>query len=99
MVLNNLSSLTYRRIKHSQIVSGVKWYNFWLSTFTWDFINFLIPALLTVCMYAIADVKNLAGALVFHNDYLFKQLNSAVLMTLQRFHVYGWGLSILCYHY
>ncbi|XP_067952133.1 phospholipid-transporting ATPase ABCA3-like [Watersipora subatra] len=49
-----------RKIKHSQIVSGVKWYNFWLSTFTWDLINYLIPALLTVCLYGAASVKNLS---------------------------------------
>ncbi|KAF6019161.1 hypothetical protein EB796_022529 [Bugula neritina] len=47
-----------QKVKHSQMVSGVKWYNFWLSTFTWDFINFMIPCLIVVIMFAIADIKN-----------------------------------------
>jgi len=50
-----------RKVKHSQIVSGVKGLNFWLSTFSWDFINYMIPSLLVICLFAIADVKNLAG--------------------------------------
>ena len=58
---SNRCDIICRRIKHSQIVSGVKWYNFWLSTFTWDFVNFLIPALLTVCMFAWGGVENLSG--------------------------------------
>ena len=51
----------YRKIKHSQIVSGVKWYNFWMSTFTWDFINYLIPSLLTVLLFAIAKVESFSS--------------------------------------
>ena len=50
-----------RKVKHSQIVSGVKWYNFWLSTFIWDFINFLIPALALLALFAAADISNFTG--------------------------------------
>jgi len=55
----------FRKVKHSQMVSGVKWYNFWLSTFTWDFINFMIPCLIVVIMFAIADIKNYTGKHLF----------------------------------
>ena len=50
-----------RKVKHSQIVSGVKWYNFWLSTFSWDFINFMIPSLAIAILFAAADIKQFAG--------------------------------------
>ena len=56
-----------RKAKHCQIVSGVRWYNFWLSTFTWDFINYFIPAVFCICVFAIADVKNLSGEIFSWN--------------------------------
>lgn len=34
--------------KHSQFISGVHAFNFWLSTFAWDFINYLLPAVLII---------------------------------------------------
>ncbi|XP_067927873.1 phospholipid-transporting ATPase ABCA3-like [Watersipora subatra] len=67
-----------RKIKHSQIVSGVKWYNFWLSTFTWDLINYLIPALAVVTLFAIARVENFSDI----SDGKLQPLYLIVLMVL-----------------
>jgi len=38
--------------KHSQLVSGVRLHNFWLATFLWDFVNYLIPCILIVVVIA-----------------------------------------------
>jgi len=34
--------------KHCQLVSGVRLYNFWLATFLWDYVNYLIPCSLII---------------------------------------------------
>jgi len=34
--------------KHSQLVSGVRLHNFWLATFIWDFVNYLVPCILII---------------------------------------------------
>jgi ATP-binding cassette subfamily A (ABC1) protein 3 len=39
--------------KHLQFVAGVHVANFWTSTFLWDFINFMIPSLLLLAVFAI----------------------------------------------
>lgn len=43
--------------KHVQFVSGVHVFNFWISTFLWDFINFLIPSLLLLIIFVAFDVR------------------------------------------
>lgn len=42
--------------KHIQFASGVNVFNFWMSTFTWDMINYLIPCLLLFPVFAIFGV-------------------------------------------
>ncbi|CAD5114243.1 DgyrCDS3384 [Dimorphilus gyrociliatus] len=44
------------KAKHSQFISGVKPMNYWLSTFTWDFINFLFPALCVIAVIGIGQI-------------------------------------------
>ncbi len=39
--------------KHLQFVAGVHVANFWMSTFVWDFINFMIPSFLLLAVFAI----------------------------------------------
>ena len=34
--------------KHCQLVSGVRLCNFWLATFLWDYVNYLIPCILII---------------------------------------------------
>ena len=43
--------------KHLQFVSGVHAINYWFSTFVWDFINFMIPALVIVGIFAAFDIS------------------------------------------
>jgi ATP-binding cassette subfamily A (ABC1) protein 3 len=38
--------------KHLQFVAGVHVTNFWMSTFVWDFINFMIPSILLLAVFA-----------------------------------------------
>ena len=44
------------KAKHIQFVSGVNVINYWLSTFTWDFINYMIPSLLLLPLFAIFNL-------------------------------------------
>ncbi|XP_055881820.1 phospholipid-transporting ATPase ABCA3-like [Biomphalaria glabrata] len=37
--------------KHMQVVSGVGPFSYWLPTFLWDFINYIIPSLLLVIVF------------------------------------------------
>lgn len=38
--------------KHMQVVSGVGPFTYWLPTFLWDFINYIIPSLLLLVVFA-----------------------------------------------
>ena len=44
------------KAKHSQFVTGVHTVNFWVSTFAWDFINYLIPSLLMLFVFFLYGV-------------------------------------------
>ncbi|XP_072041416.1 phospholipid-transporting ATPase ABCA3-like [Amphiura filiformis] len=46
------------KAKHLQFVSGVQLSNFWLSTYLWDIINFMIPSLLICLMFWAAGVDS-----------------------------------------
>ncbi len=43
--------------KHLQFVSGVHAVNYWASTFAWDFVNFLIPAIFIVIIFAAFGIE------------------------------------------
>ena len=43
--------------KHLQFVSGVHIANFWSSTFIWDFINYMVPCLLLIAIFAIFQLE------------------------------------------
>ena len=43
--------------KHIQYVSGVHVGNFWASTFIWDLINYLVPSLLLIAVFAGFDIE------------------------------------------
>ena len=49
------------KAKHSQFVSGVSTPNFWMAAFTWDIINFLIPAVCIVILFAAFDIEGYAS--------------------------------------
>ena len=72
------------KAKHSQFVSGVHSLNFWLSTFTWDFINFLIPCVLLILTFA-----------AFSMDAY--TVDGHWLMILLLFALYGWAMLPFMY--
>ena len=43
--------------KHIQILSGVHYFNFWLATFLWDYLNFLVPCFLTVVLLYVFEIE------------------------------------------
>lgn len=45
------------KAKHIQFVSGVHSINFWMSTFVWDLINFMIPCTCLVITFWAFDIK------------------------------------------
>jgi len=50
------------KAKHIQFVSGVHAVNFWLSTFLWDFINYIIPATLLLPILYGFDIPGMREA-------------------------------------
>ena len=47
--------------KHQQFISGVTPFTYHAAHFIWDFINYLIPAILCLIVIAIYDIKELIG--------------------------------------
>jgi ATP-binding cassette subfamily A (ABC1) protein 1 len=43
--------------KQLQFVSGVKPYIYWISNFTWDLINYIVPCLLCIIIFLLFNVK------------------------------------------
>ena len=58
-MLNQLTSPL--QAKHIQFVSGVDSVSYWSATFSWDFINFLVPALGILILFAAFQVDNYKG--------------------------------------
>ena len=50
------------KAKHAQFVSGVDPFSYWHSAFTWDLINYLIPALSILVLVSAFDVPAFSGA-------------------------------------
>lgn len=42
--------------KHLQVVSGVGPFSFWLATFAWDLVNYMIPSLVLLVIFAAFQV-------------------------------------------
>ncbi|XP_071811381.1 phospholipid-transporting ATPase ABCA1-like isoform X2 [Apostichopus japonicus] len=70
--------------KHLQIVSGVNPVIYWLSTFSWDLVNFLIPMLLTIVIFFICQLDAFVGRDVFPSLLLL-------------FILYGWASIPMAY--
>ena len=61
------SFLLFPQAKHLQFVSGVDAVSFWLATYAWDFINYLLPMFGIIIMFAAFQVDSLKddlGAIV-----------------------------------
>lgn len=50
------------KAKHQQLISGVSMPAYWLATYTWDCINYLVPATMAVVLIIAFDVTELVGA-------------------------------------
>ena len=44
--------------KHLQFVSGVDVFSYWFATYTWDFLNYLVPALGILILFAAFQVDS-----------------------------------------
>mmetsp|Transcript_16037 Transcript_16037/g.15967 ORF Transcript_16037/g.15967 Transcript_16037/m.15967 type:complete len:82 (-) Transcript_16037:1773-2018(-) len=46
-------------VKHQHLVSGVSIPAYWLSSYTWDLLKFMVPGILSVLMIQAFDLKSL----------------------------------------
>eukprot|EP01083_Nonionella_stella_P295639 1004703_1 len=53
------------KAKHLQLISGVSQFAFWTSIYTWDFLSYLIPGLLSLVVFAAFNVGTLVGSNAF----------------------------------
>ena len=67
------------KAKHVQFVSGVDPISYWSSAYTWDMINFLIPALSILVLIAAFDDPAYTGL-----SYLFVSSNSLIIEEKQK---------------
>ena len=51
------------KAKHLQLVSGVSPFVYWSASFAWDMINYLIPVVLIIIIFAAFDVPAYSGKL------------------------------------
>ena len=49
------------KAKHLQFVSGVSPFIYWTASFVWDTINYLVPVVLIVIIFAAFDVPAYSG--------------------------------------
>ena len=68
------------KAKHQQFVSGVSIFTFWMATFTWDMINFLMPAVcLLITLWAFDITAFITEDHLFHIALLFILYGFAML--------------------
>ncbi len=72
------------KAKHCQIVSGVKWSTFWFATFTWDLVNYLLPCVLLIVVFAAFGVD------AYVDDGRFADIFLLLLL-------YGWAILPFMY--
>ncbi|CAI5650790.1 unnamed protein product [Oreochromis niloticus] len=72
------------KAKHLQFVSGVKPILYWLANFTWDMLNYTIPAIMVVLIF-----------ISFQQQSYVSETNLPVLILLLLF--YGWSITPLMY--
>lgn len=47
--------------KHQQLISGVSIAAYWLSTYLWDAVNYLVPASISILLFYLYDANELVG--------------------------------------
>ncbi|XP_074643630.1 phospholipid-transporting ATPase ABCA1-like [Tubulanus polymorphus] len=70
--------------KHLQFVSGVNRYVYWVATYTWDIVNYLVPAFICVIIFV-----------GFQNKAYVSPANAPVLICLLI--LYGWACIAMMY--
>eukprot|EP01134_Creolimax_fragrantissima_P001244 CFRG1244T1 len=71
------------KAKHIQLVSGVDTISFWLATYTWDLINYLVPVILILIIILASQVE-------FYTGYNYP---AVILLFL----CFGWAVIPLMY--
>eukprot|EP01135_Chromosphaera_perkinsii_P005752 Nk52_evm52s359 gene=Nk52_evmTU52s359 len=71
------------KAKHIQFVSGVDPFSFWLGTFTWDLLNYLIPTIVIFILFAVFDEE----------EYTGENFPAVILL----FITFGWAMIPLMY--
>lgn len=69
--------------KHVQFISGVRISNFWLSTYAWDLLNYLVPCLICIVIFIAFSIEAYAG------------INSLSVLLILFLH--GWAIIPLMY--
>ncbi|XP_034035958.1 phospholipid-transporting ATPase ABCA1 [Thalassophryne amazonica] len=72
------------KAKHLQFVSGVKPVLYWLANFTWDMLNYTVPATMVVLIF-----------IAFQQQSYVSETNLPALVLLLLF--YGWSITPLMY--
>ena len=68
------------KAKHQQFVSGVSMFTFWIATFAWDMINFMMPAVcLLITLWAFNITAFIVEAHILHIALLFILYGFAML--------------------
>ena len=49
------------KVQHLQYISGVSTSAYWLSTYLWDFLNYLLPAAICILLLLAFDIQQLIG--------------------------------------
>ena len=81
--LRHWSFVLFPQAKHLQFVSGVDAVSFWLATYSWDFINYLLPMFGIIIMFAAFQVDSLKddlGAIVLLLVIILKKLIYYVIL-------------------
>uniref|UniRef100_A0A3Q2ZXA5 P-type phospholipid transporter n=1 Tax=Kryptolebias marmoratus TaxID=37003 RepID=A0A3Q2ZXA5_KRYMA len=72
------------KAKHLQFVSGVKPFLYWLANFTWDMLNYSVPAMMVVLIF-----------ISFQQEAYVSESNLPALILLLL--LYGWSITPLMY--
>lgn len=70
--------------KHLQFISGVRSSNFWLSSYSWDLLNYALPCIIACILFALFNVE------AFTNDGRF-------FLTFMLLFLHGWAVIPLMY--
>jgi len=76
------------KVKHQMLISGVSTSAYWLATYAWDVVNFVVPACMALIIPAIYDISSLLNG---NNGAYFL----AILMYGLSVPIFTYALSIL----